>query len=380
MFEDHFETDTQDGLLQRRIGRGELSPFARGLRSERRRADQFADPSETESAQTFRYFTSVLSDLLAYEAAAAGPIRWIGPNAFEARGSRGRVVSALRFTTKSVVDSLVRHRPDHLIVFIDDNLWALKGAELPEGYRYRLAKKRETVLAPLLSIADEIASPSRRILARFDTKQRSLVNAGQHLPLPTLDHHDDKRGVHMVFSGNRSHINDLACIADDLAELLAARPDITLTTFLGRHAPPALRGANVRHLEPMPWSSFRDFMRYNRFHIALYPSQPSDFCRSRSVSAIVDAGLWGAAGIFASLEPFYSYVDHKHSGLLVEAAKGSWKSAITTLANDRQRLAGMARKGQDHAQTIGDQSALRRFWIGRFGLARELTLPMSRRN
>jgi hypothetical protein len=330
-----------------------------------------------ESPQTYRYFTSVLSHAIADRAHPGRPVRRLGANVFETRASHGRTVVVMRFCSKALSEQLIKNRPDRLLLFVDDNIWALKGAGLPEGYRYRLARKRETIFAPLLAVADEIVAPSRRILARFDDKGRALVSPSLCGQLPSLAHHDQTGPVRIVFDGDRSHTKDLDSIAGELMAVLGASGDVTLTTFLGRHAPAALRGSNIHHLDPMSWPKFRDFAAANHFHISLHPAQTSEFCLSRSTCGFLRSAGWGATGLYAAQEPFTSIVDDGHSGFLVDKAPGSWQRMLTALIADRTRLRTIALAAQQEALAIGDPMILRRFWVHRLGLPFDYLRPHS---
>lgn len=330
-----------------------------------------------EAPQTWRYFTSVLGHAIADDGQADRPVRRLGANVFETDGRYGRTVVVMRFCSRALVEQLVKNRPDRLLLFVDDNIWALKGAGLPEGYRYRLARKREAVFAPLLAIADEIIAPSRRILARFDDKGRALVSPSLCGPLPSLAHHDQAGPVRIVFDGDRSHTEDIESIAGELMAVLGARGDVTLTTFLGRHAPAALHGSNVHHLDPMSWPKFRDFAASNHFHLSLHPAQTSEFCLSRSTCGFLRTACWGAAGLYAAQEPFTSIVDDGHSGFLVDRAPGSWQRLLTALIADRTRMRTIALAAQQEALEVGDPMILRRFWVHRLGLSVDWLRPQS---
>ncbi len=326
------------------------------------------DAFANETAVVHHYFSSVMAPYIAAAGNSNAPIRRIEANVFEAGAGQNRTVLVMRFCSRRMLDRLQNDPPARLLLFIDDNLWALKGSAMPEGYRYRLARKRETIFEPIVAMAHEVISPSRRVLARFDTKERHLVSAGLSLPLPQLDHHESSGTIDIVFCGARSHAEDLSGIAGALAGILEDHVHVTLTTFLGLHAPAVLHCRGARHHAPMRWADYKRFMAGNRFHISITPGIGSEFNYSRSLMRVLDNGIWGAAGVYCNQEPFSLAIRNNVDGILVDREPQAWATALRELIENRDMLHGLAARGKMLAQEMGDNAALARFWLNRLDI------------
>ncbi len=333
-----------------------------------------------DTPTTQKYFTHAMRPYIARPGKDDAPIKPVEGNVFECFVGGVRTVLIFRFCSRRLAEQLLNDPPERLVLFIDENLWALKNASLSEGYRYRLARKREALFEPLLAIAHEVVSPSRRILARFDTKERFLVGPALTSLLPALDHHDNGDTTRIVFCGSRSQVEELENISGELNAFMADHPDVNLTTFLGRHAPRDLQGPNIAHMVPMVWSDYRRCMEINRFHISIAPAASNEFNLSRSLSRVLDNAVWGAAGLYSNQEPYSQTVADGSDGLLVGRERGDWTKAISQLVNDRRLARNLALQGQNLALAVGDIARLSRFWMNRLGIVPERVPSSPRAN
>lgn len=308
------------------------------------------------------YFTGPLADLIGEDR----PIRRLAGALF----AGGDVAVILRHADRRHLDLFGEQRFRRVYFLIDDDLFALgEGDGLPADYRRRLLRYRDGLLRQLLPRVTHVVAPSDQILAAYGDKIGLRLDPAQCYPLGSLRHHDGAGRFEVVFSGTRSHLEDLAAVAGGVAEFLRKRPEARLTTFLGGHAPKALqRLANVRHLPPMAWEDYRRFAAGNRFHAAIAPALDTGFNRARSFSKLLDHAGFGAAGIYSRQPPFTGLIEAGKSGLLLPNEPASWRDALAGLAQNYQQSRDLATGAQKLAQHVGDPGRVRQFWVRELGV------------
>jgi hypothetical protein len=295
------------------------------------------------------------------------PIRRIAPTVFVANNA----AVVVRYASHETMNFLERRRFRRLYYVIDDNLYCLgEGDGLPCDYRRRLLVYREKLLPRLLEITTHVVSPSEEVLSHFPDKIRLRLDPTQCHELGPLDHFEQGRPVSMVFAASRSHLEDLQMIEPALVALLRNNPSVTLTMFLGQHAPLSLqRLPNVRNYAPMPWDVYRQFVRNNRFHLGIAPSRSTPFNRSRSISRFHDHAAYGAIGIYSDQAPFSGVVDHGRTGLLVGNDTDSWYRILSELVRRLGDIRHMAQEAARTSQLLGDAARTEFFW------RQQLSLP-----
>lgn len=314
------------------------------------------------------YFRESLRDLIRDWPWQRGrPIERLGPTVF-ACGARAVVI---RYADAAALRRLERRRPQAVDYLLDDNLWALEDDRfLPSDYRARLLRFRAEELPRILDLATHFLAPSERILRDGGRGGTLLQPAWVVPPAPDLSHFERAGRVRIVFPGSRSHRADLEFVAPLLAALARRRPAVEITTFLGRHAPEALRRLdNVRHRRPLAWPAFRRVLAAERFHLALVPLRDSRFNRSRSISKLYDVAAFGAAGLYSDGEPYRLAVRHGVDGRLLPNDPDAWEAALEALCADPAAAKSLAAGGRERALELGDPGRLRAFWLARLGLA-----------
>jgi len=293
------------------------------------------------------------------------PIARLGPHLYAGNG-RALLV---RYATRMELWRLARMRPERCAWLIDDNLWALEeDPALPEDYRARLARFRERVVPRILSLCDTVVAPSEEILRHFPGHRTALIHPSSVHVCRDLSHFDNLPMIEAVFAGTRSHLPDLAVIADALRAVVEEHPRLRLTTFLGKHVPQVLQGhERIINLPPMPWQRYREELRTRRFHLGIAVFRDTLFNRSRSVNKILDHAAFGAAGIYTDAPPFAPVVTHGENGVL--AAPGAdLRNTLHVLLEDIDGLCRLAEGGVALASKLGNPGRNRAFWVDYFGL------------
>ncbi len=288
------------------------------------------------------------------------PIVRLGPHLY---AGKGRAV-LVRYATRAELWRLARMRPERCAWLIDDNLWALEeDAALPEDYRARLLRFRERMVPRILSMCDTVIAPNEKILKHFPRHHTALVHPSSVHVCRDLSHFDEPRMIEAVFAGTRSHLPDLAVIADALRALVESQPRLRLTTFLGQHVPQALQGhERIVNLPPMPWERYREEMRTRRFHLGIAVFRDTLFNRSRSVNKILDHAAFGAAGVYTDAPPFAPVVTNGENGVLV-APGADLLSTLGVLLENVSGLRKLAEGGVALASRLGDPAHNRAFWM-----------------
>ena len=313
------------------------------------------------------YFTDPLSDLIGSPVDHPGrPIQRLSRTVF----AYGNTAVVVRYAQKRDLQVLRSHPFTKIYLLIDDDLESLDEADgLPSDYRRKLIGYREGPYRRLMEMVTDVVAPSENILRGYHRKRAIQLDPAQCHQAGALGHHEPGRPFDVVFAATRSHLQDLNHIAPALAEVLTARPDVRLTTFLNGHTPRCLRNLpNAIHLPMMEWNSYRAFVAENRFHAAIAPALDTPFNRARSISKLHDHAAYGAAGIYTSQQPLDRIVIHNKSGLLLSNEPSEWRDALLELASKRERAHRLAAGGQVLSQTLGDMRRVRNFWIRELGL------------
>lgn len=326
-----------------------------------------AAPKHRQMPSISLYFTDPLADLIgSHGEYPERPIQRLSRTVF----AYGDTAVVVRYAHKRDLQVLRSQPFAKIYLLIDDDLESLdEGDGLPSDYRRRLIGYRDGPYRRLMSMVTDVVAPSENILRSYHRKRAIQLDPAQCHQAGALGHHEVRRPFDVVFAATRSHLQDLTHIAPVLSEVLKARPDVRLTTFLNGHAPRGLRNLpNAIHLPMLEWNRYRDFVAENRFHAAIAPALDTAFNRARSISKLHDHAAFGAAGIYSSQQPFDRIVVHNKSGLLLSNDPSEWRTELLDLADKRDRAHRLAVGGQILSQTLGDMRRVRKFWQKELGL------------
>jgi len=311
------------------------------------------------------YFTGPLRDTLT----SLHSLEPLGKSAFVA-GERGVII---RYASNREVELLKNRRLARLYYVIDDDLFTARTDPfLPRDYRRRLTRFTLGMLPRILEIADEVIAPSQAILdaQAYCGHAKSLLDPACVKLCPEFSHFESPPSIHCIILGTRSHYADIASIASAVTTALTEIPRLTVTTFLGRHAPLEFRNhPRIANRAPLPWPAFREVLEKERYHVALAPALPTDFNRARSITRILDHAAFGAAGIYTDQPPFSQRISDGKDGMLLAAGSPSWSNVLIEIANDLPRARTLAVAGRDLAERLGNPERVRHFWNQRLGAA-----------
>jgi hypothetical protein len=308
------------------------------------------------------YFLNAMAGFVRRE----GGLHPLGPNVYRC-GARFVI---LRYATEEELRAVEAARREAVFYVVDDDLEALAASpDLPAGYRRRLAAFVTGTLPRILRLCDVVLAPNELLLERFRRHTTGLLHPSYCAICDDFSHFEHASPLRIVFTGTRSHLCDLQAIAPALARLCGADRQVELATFLGRWAPPDLRGRNIVHLAPLGWTQYRELLGSARFHVALAPFRavPTNECRSHN--KIHDHAAFGAAGLYGDITPYSRTVSHGSNGLLLAAEAGIWLEALLGLVADPQAARRLAEAGAALSREIGSPDRLRRFWCEVLGLS-----------
>jgi hypothetical protein len=299
--------------------------------------------------------------------AAKDRVETLGRFAFVA----GRCGVLLRYASGNEINLLKGRRLQRLYYVIDDDLFSARTDPiLPLDYRDRLTNFSLGVLPRILDIATDIVAPSRAILnaPAYDNHEKSLLDPAYTKLCPDLSHFKSPVQIRCVVLGTRSHLADIASVVPAVLKALAHVPKLTVTTFIGRHAPPEFRDhPRIVNRAPLPWPAFRKILKRERYHIAIAPALPTEFNKARSITRILDHAALGAAGIYSNQAPFSGRIANGRDGILLDPGIRLWSDALIDLANDLGRAESIAAAGRSLAERLGNPERVRHFWNKRLG-------------
>jgi len=289
------------------------------------------------------------------------PIRRLGPNSFLANGH----VVIVRYITKPELIKIRALKPKRCFYLIDDDFEAVyDDNSLPEDYRQRLIRFAHRQLPEILTLVDTIVAPNPLIFSAYPGKTHLLLNPSYSAVSQCFSHFEDLSTINILFSGTRSHFNDLQLISDAMVDICRGYPNVLFTTFMGNFAPDNLKGVeNIRHRKAKSWSAFKHVLRNERYHIALAPYQNTKFNGARSINKVLDHGAFGAAGLYSDRRPFSRIINHGENGLLINDNRNDWRKAIESLILNMKTTKHLAKNGTLLAAKLGSPEQVRRFWI-----------------
>ncbi|WP_114008012.1 hypothetical protein [Cohaesibacter intestini] len=307
------------------------------------------------------YFRHPLRDLIT-EGRLEGrrPIRRIGDNCFEAKG---RLV-ILRYLSDRDARLIASRQWQRCYYVIDDDFAALdQDRSIPEDYRQRMLRFREIMLPEILRHADTIVAPNPRLFSFYPDKRHLLLDPCAVSICKDFSHFREDEPLRILFPGTRSHLNDLAFLSECLAQICWEQPQLQLDTFMGHHAPAALRGLpNVLHHKAKGWQVYRKFMARQRYHLCLVPMLDTHFNQARSINKILDSAAFGAAALFSPVGPVADALGPLSKLAVIDNEAELWDAKIRDILSDRQALRPIAEALASLAHTIGDPAHVRRFW------------------
>lgn len=299
--------------------------------------------------------------------------RWWSPGPVRALGSNCFVAGDTLVLIRRDEDALMRRALDWsgcLVYLIDDDIaGAAQSPDLPEGYRERLVQFDRQFHRTLLERADILLVSSDSLAELFTRNSRITAPVRRIAPywpmtfaddahFAGLEHGDPLRIVHL---GSGSHAGAFNALVPALAELLAGPGNVHFT-YIGREAPADLpdRHPQVERVKPMRWPAYRRWLARQRFHLALYPLEPTRFDAARSPNKIIEHAIVGAVGLYP--EDWPPALLAADGCLTAPADPADWREALTDAVNLKAQLAYLARQAARSVGVCNDRAAQRALW------------------
>lgn len=294
-----------------------------------------------------------------------GPVRAVGKNCFVA----GDTLLLIRRDEDALMQRALDW-PGRLVYLIDDDIaGAAQSLALPADYRRRLAQFDRDFHRALLERADILLVSCEPLATLFTQDPRIKAEVRQIFPYWPLDFADDRHfaelengaPLRIVHLGSGSHAGALAALAPTLAELLDGSVEVRLTCF-GRELPPSLPTSHpkIERLKPMRWPAYRRWLARQRYHLALYPLEPTPFDAARSANKIVEHAIVGAVGLYPEDWPLV----HLAGGgcLTAPANPADWGQALKHAVRGRTELAELSRQAARSVALHNDRVVQRALW------------------
>lgn len=240
----------------------------------------------------------------------------------------------------------------------------LNGSMSEAACAARMARYREGLAsfdaftASTEQLRDELAAvvPHARIEWVPNGLSTAWVRQGRALHRPWRP--GDPRVIRYL-SGSPSHDRDFASVVPVLAELLRARPDVSLE-IVGPVAV-ALDGLDVDRVRCVPRVPYVDLPRLLASSwVTLAPLAPTRFNACKSAIKFLESAAFEAPCVAT---PTADMERHRDGGALLARNEGEWYRAITSLLDDQQRVAAGRRA---------------RAWVDRHGRADDGAAVLSR--
>lgn len=288
----------------------------------------------------------------------------IGANSFVA----GRDAIVCRRDDAGVVDAVLRNSDLRLTYVIDDDLAVAEAdTSLPEDYRQQLSGLRDGQHAALVARARTIVVSSRNLAERFANRAATVVlDPYWSAPFAGNAHYDTmERGgpIHVGYLGSATHGGDRSFVFDVIEQLLARNERIYFTLVSGcklRH--PIGNHPRVKVLRPLPWVLYQWRLKWQRFHLLLYPMLDTPFNQGRSHNKLIEHAVVGAPGVYSKEWTFADRIVDGKTGILAENTIEAWVSAVETALADPEALRRMQGEAGNAATRLNDPAPQREFW------------------
>lgn len=260
----------------------------------------------------------------------------------------GRTGVIVRYGEAADLERLRKAGASRIVYIADDDFEAgAEDASLPETYRAKLARFAIGPWPILREAADIVVVPGA-VLAALYGEKAVIVGPAWRQPPASLEHFESPRSIEIAHLGTASHRADLAALAEPLAALLDAHPDVRLTLF-GGHAPPSLRAhARVRVKAPMRWWRYQRALPRMRFHLALYPLADTPVNRARSANKLFEHAVVGAASLMSPNPALRDTAGPQGDALFVEGGVEAWRAAVAADLAEPTRLHRRAEATRAH--------------------------------
>ncbi len=317
------------------------------------------------------YFLNACQSWLQKWPVQSGPIRREGANSF----SCGTAIVICRRDSDAVVNRLLQSDFERLYYIIDDDLWAAEhDATLPDGYRQRLLRLREGQHNQLAAKADRIIVSSEVLADRYEQKgyKVTLLDPYWSEPMADLGHFDalDRSApIELGYLGSASHARDREFVLKVFENLLEEKANVRLTIVGRANVPDRLLGqSRLKILRPRPWTKHRKRLTRLRFHYSLYPTEPTDFNKARSLNKFAEHAVSGGIGVYSRSWQYADFISESKGGILLENTIDAWTGWLLECAKSGKHSLENLEPGAAKAFNAKSLEKQLEFWKPTLGL------------
>jgi len=259
-------------------------------------------------------------------------------------GPSALFVIVCRYASSAWLDALeaARHRLARVAFFMDDDLpEMIRDAALPLAARGKVASHFGEHVDRLGALASEIWVSTPILAERYAASTPMVLTPAPEDDPPEPSREPPRR---VVYHGADVHARERRFVVAT-ARILAELDPGAVVEITGDAALRSVcRGlGNVEITQQLPWPDYLLRQQGARAAIGLAPLADSAVNRARAPVKAFDAARLGAAGVFADVEPFRSFVRGGVDGMLLPMDPQVWAVAIAALLNDPDRRLALAR-------------------------------------
>ena len=261
-----------------------------------------------------------------------------------------------------------REKGGKVIYVIDDDFESMmEDPNQPSGYRRRLRRWWERGLPGLHETATSILVSSDALKDRF-AGLAPTTRVDPYWPIETRPARPAvARPFTVAWLGSRSHTEDLASIAAELADFLRAHPNAALFVPACARLPAPLNRLPtgiVRRGPRVDWPAYRDRLRTIGLDVGIYPLLDTPVNRARSINKVLEHAWCDVPGLYSPEVPFAKRIQEAGGGWLV--SRGEWAAALHRIAGSDAERSELLQRSSSFARDIAGQARKEQlaFWSG----------------
>jgi hypothetical protein len=235
-----------------------------------------------------------------------------------------------------------RERLARVAFFADDDLpGMLTDRSLPLAVRGKVASHYARHVERLDALASEVWVSTPALAERYPQSRPAVL-----APVPEADYASPSAEPPplVVYHSTDVHGRERAFVAEVAERLAELSPD-AVVEMTGTTAERRRFGglATLRIVGQQPWPAYREAQAGRAAAASLAPLMASEVNAARAPVKAFDAARLGAAGLYADVAPYSSFIRDGDDGLLLPMQAEAWAEAIASLLEDPARRLRLAR-------------------------------------
>jgi len=225
---------------------------------------------------------------------------------------------------------LAQHSAKEVYLFIDDDLLDFRAwAGLPVHYQWKLFRLSYIHQRWLKSIGGKLLVSNPYLQQKY--AQWGAIGIE---PKPVASTEKDTQ-ITVFYHGSGSHKADIQWLYPVIESVITSNESVCFQIIGDASVNKQFRCLErVNVLHPMPWVTYRQFLKSGRFDIGLAPLLDSHFNRARSYTKFFDITMAGAVGIYTQNSVYQDIVQHQVNGLLLPMDQQVWAAELSALVSD----------------------------------------------